>query len=259
MESEELEQICFNCNHFFPDKDEITEYGICLDDEEFSPYIEELLGNLNFAVCQDLIDKKRFPGDHQGCNKFEAAEIIKVEDDSPLEELLDNYKETGEIDQEKLEKWILEEQIRNIDLETLPVDSYVEKLKSRNLEEQKKALSSLGGLVAHGNREAFEALFDYLKTLPPPEKINEVHVKINILEDLKTSPYPGQKTKLISPLVEELHKIPSNNTTRQWITKTLEYLADLPEAEVCQPLEDLLKKRKFPFRTRKKIEAVLYQ
>lgn len=39
MGSEELEQICFNFNHFFPDKNEITEHGICLDDEEFSPSI----------------------------------------------------------------------------------------------------------------------------------------------------------------------------------------------------------------------------
>jgi len=39
MDSEELDQIIFNCNHFFPDKNEITEYGICLDDEEFSPSI----------------------------------------------------------------------------------------------------------------------------------------------------------------------------------------------------------------------------
>lgn len=259
MESEELEQICFNCNNFFPDKGEVTEYGICLDDEEFSPYIEELLNNLNFAVCQDLIEKKRFPGDQQGCNKFEAVEILEVEDDSPLEELLDNYKETGEIDQEILEKAILEKQLRNIDLETLPVDPYVEKLESINLEEQKEALHSLGGLVSQGNREAFKALFDYLKTLPPPEKINEVHPKINILESLKASPYPGQKTKLISLLMEELHKVPANNTTRQWITKILEYLAELPEAEVRQPLEGLLKKRKFSFRTRKKIEAVLDQ
>ncbi len=259
MDSEELDQICFNCNHFFPDKDEVTEYGICLDDDEFSPYIEELLDNLNFAACQDLIDKKRFPGDQQGCDKFEAVEILKVEDDSPLEELLISYKETGEIDRDKLEKVILEEQLRNIDLETLPVDPYLEKLESRNLEEHKRALRSLGSLVSEGNRQAFEALFDYLKTLPPPEKINEVHAKIDILKGLADTVYPGQKTKLMSLLVEELHKVSSNNTTRQWITKILEYLADLPEAEVRQPLENLLKKRRFSFRTRKKIEAVLNQ
>ena len=259
MDSEELDQICFNCNHFFPDKNEITEHGICLDDEEFSPYIEELLDNLNFAACQDLIDKKRFPGDHQGCDKFEAVEILEVEDDSPLGELLNTYKETGEIDQDNLERVILKEQLRNIDLKTLPVDPYVEKLESKNLEEHKEALRSLGSLVSQDNREAFEVLFDYLKTLPPPESLSEVHTKIDILEGLKNTSYPEQKTKLVSLLVEELHKVSSNNTTRQWIAEILEYLADLPEAEVRQPLEDLLKKRKFSFRTRKKIEAIMDQ
>ncbi len=152
---------------------------------------------------------------------------------------------------------ILVEQLKKIDLKTLNAEHYKEQLESRNPEKQKNALQSLSSLVSEGNREAFEVLFDYFKTLPPPERINEVHIKIDILEGLKTSPYPGQKTMLISILIEELYKIVSNNTTRQWITKVLEYLADLPEAEVRQPLEDLLKKREFPFRTRKKIEAIL--
>jgi len=59
--------------------------------------------------------------------------------------------------------------------------------------------------------------------------------------------------------MEELHNVSSNNTTRQWITKMLEYLANLPKAEVRQPLEDLLKKKRFSFRTRKKIEAIIDQ
>ncbi|MFO7953110.1 MAG: hypothetical protein R6U91_09970 [Bacillota bacterium] len=259
MDSEELERVCFNCTHFFPASDELTEYGICLDDEDFAPYIKDLLEDFNFASCQDLIDKKKFSGDYEGCENFEVAEILEIDNDSPLEELLNTYKETGEIDEEKLEKAIFEEQIKNIDLKTLPVEPYAEKLESGGPEEQKEALQSLGGLVSQGNREAFKALFDYLKKLPPPERINEVHTKIDILENLKASPYPEQKIKLISLLMDELYKVASNNTTRQWITKILEYLADLPEAEIRPPLEALLEKRQFPLRTRKKIEAFLDQ
>jgi len=259
MASEELERICFNCNHFFPASETMTEYGICLEDEEFSPYIEDLLDDFNFSSCQHLIDKKKFIGDYEACEKFEAVEILEVDDDSPLEELLTNYKETGEIDQEDLNRAILEQQIKNMDWENLPVDSYVEKLKSGSAEEQKEAVHGLGSLIVMGNREAFEVLFDYLEKLPPPERIEEVHTKIKLLENLIYKPDPDQRNRLISLLIEELHKVASNNTTRQWITKILKYLARGPEAEVRPPLEALLEERKFPFRTRKKIEAVLEQ
>ena len=102
-------------------------------------------------------------------------------------------------------------------------------------------------------------MFNYLKGMPPPEKIEDVHIKIDILEDLKRRDAPDQRSRLISLLIEELYKVASNNTTMQWITKILQYLARAPEAEVRQPLETLLKERKFSFRMRGKIEAVLDQ
>lgn len=259
MASEETERICFNCTYFFPAGEEVTEYGICLGDNAFDPYIEELLENFNFASCQDLIEKKKFPGENEACEKFEEAEILEADDDSPLGELLNHFKETGEIDQEKFKEAILEEQLKHIDFKTLPVEPYLKKLENGDKEEQKKALRSLGSLLSLGNREAFEVLFDYLKVLPPPEKIEDVHLKIDILEELKRGDAPDQRSRLISLLIEELSKVASNNTTRQWITKILQYLARAPEAEVRQPLETLLKKRKFAFRTRQKIEAVLEQ
>lgn len=66
MAGEETERICFNCIHFFPASERMTEYGACLVDKDFDPYlvdkdfdpyIEALLENFNFASCQDLIDK----------------------------------------------------------------------------------------------------------------------------------------------------------------------------------------------------------
>ncbi len=259
MADEEMEQICFNCSFFFPASDEMTKYGICLEDNDFFPYLDDLLEDFNYASCRDLIDKKKFPGDNKACEIFEAAEIHEIDDDSPLGELLNHYKDTGEIDQEKFKDSILKEQLRHMDLKTLPADPYVEKLEKGDTKEQKEALSSLGGLASQGNREAFEVLFDYLKVLPPPERIEEVHTKIDILASLKHGAAPDQRTRLISLLIEELHKVASNNSTRQWITNILDYLAGVPGAEVRPPLEALLKERKFSFRTRKKIEAVLEQ
>jgi len=257
MTSDEIERTCFHCNYFFPASEGVTEYGICLEDSDFTPYIEELMENLNFACCQDLIDEKKFPGDSEPCEKFDEAEIIEVADDSSLGELLSHFKETGEVDQEKFNEAIMKDQLKDIDLKTLPVEPYLKMLESGDKDEQKKALHSLGGLVSQGNREAFEVLFNHLKVLPPPEKIDDVHIKIDILEGLKDGNLPEQRSRLISLLIEELSEVVSNNTTRQWITKILLYLAGAPEAEVRQPLEALLKKREFSFRTRQKIEAVL--
>jgi hypothetical protein len=43
MEEGELERVCFNCNHFFPASIQgPTEFGICLNDKEFEPFIDEL-------------------------------------------------------------------------------------------------------------------------------------------------------------------------------------------------------------------------
>ena len=58
-----LEAICFNCNQFFPTiMDEPTEFGICLNDQAFEPFIDELLENPKTASCQELIHCKKFSG-----------------------------------------------------------------------------------------------------------------------------------------------------------------------------------------------------
>ncbi len=81
MKKEQLERICFNCNYFFPSRAEATEFGICLEDKDFEPYIDELLENMNFSCCQELIREKEFPGDKYACNQFEEVEIIEMDDE----------------------------------------------------------------------------------------------------------------------------------------------------------------------------------
>ena len=90
----ESERICFNCNQFLPaSMNEATEFGICLMDEVFEPYIEELLENSNFASCQDLIDYKKFPGEREACEHFEESESIEIDDESPLGRVIDYQEE----------------------------------------------------------------------------------------------------------------------------------------------------------------------
>ena len=178
-ENEELERVCFNCNNFFPASvDDITEFGICLNDEEFEPFIDELIDNYNYACCQALVDKKKFTGDREACPEFsevEVGESIEIDENSEFGKKLISAIKSGNINKETLEDLIIEEQLRNIDLKTLPVDRYFEQLKSPKPGERNAAISSLGALIAGGNKEAFEVLCEYFKDLPPPKTIEEVH------------------------------------------------------------------------------------
>ncbi len=96
-----------------------------------------------------------------------------------------------------------------------------------------------------------------LRRSPPPEKIEDVHTKIYVLQSLAYWGSTEQKARLILLLVGELYKITSNNTTRQWIIKILEFLSRCPAEDVRQPLETLLRKRKFSPKMENNMIAVL--
>ncbi len=84
MPKEQLERICFNCNYFFPSRTEASEYGICLEDKDFEPFLDELLEDLNYGSCQKLISSKEFPGHKEACEKYEEAEIVEIDGDDDL-------------------------------------------------------------------------------------------------------------------------------------------------------------------------------
>lgn len=77
----QLEPTCFDCNNFFPDllSSMPTEFGICLNDKAFDPFIEEMLDNENFECCRELIQEKRFDGNCDTCEDFEQCETIDLE------------------------------------------------------------------------------------------------------------------------------------------------------------------------------------
>lgn len=101
MKKEPLERVCFNCNYFFPSRTEASEYGICLEDKDFEPFIDELMENLNYSCCQELIQTKEFPGDQDACNKYDEAEIIGIDGDS-----YQTDTETGSDSLSEEDKWM---------------------------------------------------------------------------------------------------------------------------------------------------------
>ena len=253
MTGEKLERICFDCAYYFPSRPEASEYGICLADDAVEPYFDELVVNLNFDACQELISEKEFSGETLACKKFEEAERIEIDDESELGQALKEF-EAGTINEEKLKQAILLDEVKQINWETVPVDQYAEQLESGDIEVQKAAARRLINLVHLGNEQAFNMLWRYFETLPPPRTIEEVHYKVEVLEKLK---YTDKQAEIIPVLIEELYATPSNNTTRQWINCMFTYLSKSPESEVRQPLEAMLEDKRFSPKLKKKIESIL--
>lgn len=88
--ADQLERICENCNHFFPDTFEPTENGICLADEAFTPYLDDLLEQGDFSGCRKLIEAKRFHYEQEACSLYDEAEIVELPPGVVLEELVEH-------------------------------------------------------------------------------------------------------------------------------------------------------------------------
>jgi hypothetical protein len=100
---------CIDCSSYLPvPPDELTEFGICLNDEAFDPFVEELLQGLTPSTCKALLEKKRFVGDRLVCPDFQESEIIEIDDDSPFGQALCRLKASGELTPETLEHAIME-------------------------------------------------------------------------------------------------------------------------------------------------------
>jgi hypothetical protein len=109
-------------------------------------------------------------------------------------------------------------------------------------------------VIALGNAAAFQVLLEFLSSLPSPATIKEVHLKKEILRHLD-----GWKDRsAVAPiLIEELGLIPSNNTTRQWITEILRFLEFCPLQAIQDPLTRMLAEKKLSPGIRKGVTEIL--
>ncbi len=252
---DELERICFNCNQFFPIIiREPTEFGICLNDNAFEPYIDELLENSNYASCQELIDSKKFSGGQKACDSFDAVECMEIPMDGALERELLHAGKTGKFNLDSLKAAVLEDKISSIDWKNLSVDKHAAQLKSSDTSEQRAAISGLRALIVSGNMRASEELVNFFKQLPPPATIGEVHFKQELLRGMNDM---NTRKLLLPPLIHELYRTPSNRTTRQWISDIFRFLEGYSFEELREPLEKMLIDRKFSHKLKAKIKYIM--
>lgn len=250
-----MAKACIDCSAYLPvPPEEVTEFGICLNDEAFEPFVEGLLEGLIPGSCQTLLEEKKFVGDCPVCPDFEESEIIEIDDGSPLGHELRRLGESGELTPETLENAILEERVRRIDWKTLPVDQYAKQLGSNRSEERNAGISSLGAMITLGNPAAFQVLLRFFSSLPPPATTKEVHLKKEILRHRDCW---EDKSAVAPILIEELGPLPSNNTTRQWISEILRFLERCPLQAIKDPLRRMLADRKCSPGFRKKVAEIL--
>ena len=246
MHEEEIIQCCINCSQFFPvPLNELSEYGICLSDDIFEAYLEEIIENTPSERCLKLINQQKYHGDKDACDMFEEPEIIGAAENFSIDELKRII--ISNEDDDNLDDGL-------IDLKKIPVDQYVSQLNSNDSTIRKKAIVNLSGLAAFKNEEAKKALLTYFRSMPPPNNLEAVHEKMDLFEKINPS---GIYEEFVPLLIDELYQINSNNTTRQWISKIFKYLSHAPASLVQEPLEKMLKDKRFSYRLKQKMKAIL--
>ncbi len=233
------ENVCINCNYFFPYfVDGPTEEGICLNDPEFEPYIDELLEKQNYQICLSLIEKKKFNGNDNTCEKFEMS-VIFDEDETETE--IENEAISGEVLVKLLKNKSIEE--------------YRIYLKNENKNIQIEALNSLSVLTACGNKEAEKLMNKYFKSLPSPKSLEEVHHKVKVLRIISKNEI---NSGIVKALVKDLLETKSNQTTRQWFTEIFRVLYINNNNEMVKQSLQKMPLEKFSYRLQKKIKDILY-
>lgn len=101
-----LEKICFNCNQFFPyPMYEATENGICLNDEVFEPHIDDIFNDNINPSLRNILEVKKYPGEHESCKNFEPIdnEEVDYDPDNPLAQELLHLLDTGKINKQTID------------------------------------------------------------------------------------------------------------------------------------------------------------
>jgi len=241
--NEKLERICFNCSSFFTDVNDLdSNLGVCINDEAFEEYLDEIFENSDFSLCMDLYKEKRFDGERDVCADYDEVEIIEDEE-------LENGSQMTE---EELDRRA--DALRTQDISDIAKFLYGEDI------EKNKAISALLYLMNFRNQNAFECMLNYYKNLPPVECIDDVHFRLKILDRFYYfNINENCSNELIEMLVDELYKMQSNNTTRQLFSSILEFLSG-SRCEydiVIDKLSSLLNNKKFSPKMEQNILSVI--
>lgn len=231
MSKRELEKICFNCSSFFMEVG-VENLGACMDDEAFSPFVEEIYDSECFTCCYDLYMEKRYDGNREACSQYDEVEIIEISND----------------DDEELYAAKLVASFKNQN-----VDGMLAELYDSDRSRLNRIVETLQTYICFDNESAYQGLLHYYNQLPAAEELDDVHTRVRIVDVLMRR----DDVDTLLALVNELKRSPSNNVTRQLYTKILEKLRRFPLELRSEPIQNLLSEKKFRPKIKKRIEELL--
>jgi len=256
----DTERICANCNSSHPSEPYESEFAICLADPEFESFLDDILARQDFSGCRALARRKRFAWDREACEDFDAMQQgIELPDSPELIAELRRLADAGELTGETLQTAILADAFDRIDWSQQPVDDDLRQLReARSLTRRRKILRHLGFLINSENRAAFVGLCRYLRELEPASTLDDTHLRVEILEQLRYSSATGWDRELAEVLVDDLLRTPSNNTTRGWYTAVFRFFERYCESEVAEDaMQRMLDSGQFSYRIRRRIREFL--
>lgn len=226
----ELDIICQNCTSFFQDiKD--TYLGVCLNDEAFEPFLDNIIEDEDFSKCYELYLEKRFDGGKEACDQFEEPEFLDVPEG------------------EDINAYLLVERMKYQN-----VDEIIEGFYNSNNEIVNKAISFISTYIRIENKDAYEGLMKYYMSLGAAVSLEDVRIRMKIVDTLSAT---IQEKSTIEAYVNELVRTPSNHTTRRLYSLILEYLGECPGEMVREPLIQLLEKRQYSYKMKNKILGII--
>lgn len=226
------EQICQNCTYFLLDSDDEPDFGACLMDIAFEDVLTQIWENGDFSCCRELYKTKRIKGDREACSEFELFNVEPLE--TPVGKEVDLCAEA------------VVERIRTAD-----VSGIVSFFYDSDLAIVKRAIRTIEKYVYLDNQQAFENLLNYYLSLGPAENLEEVHLRVEIVNILAAR---ACKPEVARALVNELERSPSNNTTRQLYTLILDLLRSGYDGELVHALLiDLVNKRDYSPKIKQRI------
>lgn len=230
---DELDEICQNCTNFIQHPDDVMEWlGICLNDPEFEPFLEEILEYADFSGCYDLYLEKRFSGEKEPCDLYDQIELDEMAED-----------------------WDFYNHINVEQIKQANVDEVIAYLYNSDNRMVNKAISFISPYVAMQNKDAYEGLINYYMSLGPAVSLEDVYTRKKIVDAISVN---ESEQKTIEAYVNELYRTPSNNTTRQLYTSILYRLERCPQEMTREPLLDLLEKKKYSYKMNKRITDIIW-
>lgn len=235
-------RICVNCSNFFQECNDEPNFGVCIDEDVFEPFIDDMMTNGEAGECQEEYSARRYDGDRDACEKFTACEYVYLDDDD------EEDQDDSEIDTELLHARFTEQ------YQNLNIPIYLDALSKSNEDSCAGILNQISLAISYGHESALDLLLDYYNNLGPVTELEETHKRINIIEILQR--WVDDK-RVIDALVNELHRSESNNITRRLYTCILNQFKYCETEQVSEPLSDLLSKKQYSNRMKKKIKDII--